>query len=212
MAFRYIDMSSYPRRAHFDYFRSLPYPYAGTTVNLDVSPVLAYHRRRGRSFYLSFLHAAALAADGVPELRQRIRDGAIVEYDRCPTSHVEMGEDGVYHYCTLRHHMDDEAFYAAAEAAREACRGRGLREDEESESMYFISSVPWLHYTALIQPVAGGDESNPRITWGKYEIDGAGRTMMPVSILVHHGLADGIHIARFYRNLEAEIGKFTEKP
>ena len=73
--------------------------------------------------------------------------------------------------------------------------------------MYFISTLPWLHYSALIQPVAGGDESNPRITWGKYEDDGAGRTTMPLSVLAHHALVDGIHIAQFYKNLNDEITK-----
>ncbi len=28
---------------------------------------------------------------------------------------------------------------------------------------------------------------------------------MPVTIRVHHGLADGIHIARFYQNLEKQM-------
>ncbi len=71
--------------------------------------------------------------------------------------------------------------------------------------MYFVSTLPWLNYTSLIQPVAGGDESNPRITWGRYETDPEGRTHMPVSILAHHALVDGIHLTRFYENLEAEV-------
>ena len=31
--------------------------------------------------------------------------------------------------------------------------------------------------------------------------------MMPVSILVHHALADGIHIARFYESLKNKIAE-----
>lgn len=74
--------------------------------------------------------------------------------------------------------------------------------------MYFISALPWLHYTSLIQPVACGDESNPRITWGKYIITESGKAVMPVSVLVHHALADGSHIAQFYNSLELETAKF----
>jgi chloramphenicol O-acetyltransferase len=29
--------------------------------------------------------------------------------------------------------------------------------------------------------------------------------MMPVTLLVHHGLVDGLHIARFYENIAAQI-------
>ncbi len=207
-SFRLIDMSCYPRREHFDYFRSLSYPYVGTTVNMDVTDVLRYCKRRSRSFYLAFLHAAALAADSVPELRRRIRGDGIAEYAECPTSHTEMTEGGTYCYCTLHHHMEPDLYFDQAEAARAACRSGGITEDSDVERMYFISTLPWLHYSALIQPVAAGDESNPRITWGRYEPDAAGRMIMPVTLLVHHALADGIHLAAFYERLREQISSF----
>ena len=210
MSFRLIDMESYARRAHFEYFRTLQYPYAGTTVNVDVTGLLAFCRNHHLSFYLTFLHIAALAADAVPELRQRIRSNGIIEYTQCPTSHIELLENNSYCYCTLHHHMDFEQYYAQAEKARAACKSGGITEDSDVESMYFISTMPWLHYTSLIQPVSGGDESNPRITWGKYEVNHQGRMMMPVSILVHHALVDGIHIALFYENLKNRIAEYSE--
>ena len=71
--------------------------------------------------------------------------------------------------------------------------------------MYFISALPWISYTALIQPAAGGEESNPRITWGRFQEDWRGRLQLPVTLLAHHALVDGIHIAEFYRNLERMI-------
>ena len=209
MACRFIEMESYPRRAHFDYFRTLAYPYVGTTVPVDMTGLPAWCRREGHSFYLTVMHAAALAADRVDALRQRIRGDRIVEYTECPTSHTEASEDGTYHYCTLYHHMDDAAYYLQAEQRREACRNKGIQEDEDAESAYFISTVPWLSYTALIQPVAGGDEANPRITWGRYEEAPDGRLLMPVSLLAHHALVDGSHIAQFYANLAEEIRRYV---
>ena len=206
MAYRIIDMDTYPRRAHFDYFRTLAYPYVGVTANVDVTELVRLCKEKGVSFYLTFMHAAALAADGVPEFRQRIREGSIVEYDECPTSHTEPLPDGTYCYCTLHHHMPFGEYIAQAEEARRLCREKAsIEEDEDVESMYFISALPWLHYTALIQPVAGGDESNPRITWGKYEADAMGRLMLPVTVLLHHALADGLHLGLFFQRLEKEL-------
>lgn len=206
MAFTRIDMADYPRRQHFDYFRSLAYPYVGVTQNVDVTELAAFCRAKGCSFYLTFLHTAALAADGVPQLRQRIRDGGVVEYDACPTSHTELLPDSTYCYCTLHHHMPLPDYLAHAEEARRLCReNASIDEDDDVESMYFISTLPWLHYTALIQPVAGGDESNPRITWGKYEPDAAGRLLLPVTLLAHHALVDGVHLKQFYENLGREL-------
>lgn len=206
MNYRTIDLDTYPRRDHFRYFRSLRNPMMGVTVNVDVTALHAFCQARGCSFYLAFMHLAARAANAVPELRRRIREGGIVEYDDCGTSHVELLEDGTYGYCTLFHGMDWDAYLPYAEAARRRCRESGsIEEDDDAEGLYFVTSLPWLHYTQLIQPTAGGDESNPRISWGRFEADGRGRLMLPVTLLAHHALADGLHVARFFQGLDAQI-------
>ena len=207
-----IDMETYPRREHFNHFYGMAYPYAGVTVEVDVTDLLALCREKGYSFYLMVLHAVALAADGVDEFRRRIDRGGIVEYEQCPTSHVELKPDGTYAYCTLHHHMPLTEYLQKAEAARAAARTNGsIEEEAEVQSMYFISTLPWLHYTQLIQPVACGEESNPRFTWGKYQQDADGRMMMPLSVLVHHALADGLHIAKFYERFDKQIKGICEE-
>ena len=206
MSFIRIDLDKYDRRRHFEYFSSLQYPYVGITNNVDVSELVQFCKSKDCSFYLMILHAAALAADGVRELRQRIRDGGIIEYSECPTSHIELLENKTYCYCTLHHHMAIEEYIPYAEETRKKCRENGsIDEDDDSDSMYFISTLPWLHYSAMIQPVAGGEESNPRITWGKFQEDFRGRKQLPVTLLAHHALVDGIHISMFYQNLEEQI-------
>lgn len=210
MEYRSIDLETYPRRAHFAYFRTLAYPFAGVTVPVEVTALRDACKAWGCSFTLAFLHCAALAADRVPQLRQRIHEGGIVEYAHCPTSHIELLEDGTYRYCTLRHTMDFARYLEAAEAARRRCRTAPFQEDEEAAGMFFVSAMPWLEYTALVQPVAGQDDSNPRITWGKFAPDGQGRLMMPVSLLAHHALVDGVHMAAFYDNLREEIAHCVE--
>ena len=207
-----IDLDTYPRRDHFNHFCAMAYPYAGVTVDVDVTDLLSLCREKGYSFYLMVLHAVALAADEVPEFRRRIDHGGIVEYDECPTSHIELKPDGTYAYCTLRHHMPLADYLAQAESARNAAReGGSIEEEDDVQSMYFISTLPWLHYTQLIQPVACGEESNPRITWGKYQANDKGRMMMPLSVLAHHALADGIHIAKFYEAFNQQMKLICEE-
>lgn len=211
MSSKIISMEHYPRRAHFDYFRSLPYPYVGVTQAVDVTALVGFCREKGISFFLAMLHAAALAADGVPEFRQRIRNGEIIEYNECPTSHTEPLENGAYCYCTVRHHLPLTEYLARAEEARQRSRAAAsIEEDEDVESMLFITCLPWLHYSALIQPVAGGDESNPRISWGKYEADTQGRLMLPVTVLAHHALVDGLQLGQFYEKLDGELRRISQ--
>jgi len=210
MNYRTIDMKSYPRRAHFDYFRSLQNPMLGVTVDVDVTALRDFCKAEGCSFYLAFMRCAARAANAVPQLRQRIRDGGIVEYDACGTSHVELRSDGTYGYCTLYHDRPFREYLEYARTERLRCReAASIEEDEDVEALYFITSLPWLHYTQLIQPTAGGDESNPRISWGRYEADHRGRLMLPVTLLAHHALVDGLQLAQFYQNLDGEIAELA---
>ena len=205
MSYRFIDMEKYPRRAHFEHYLHQQNPHVGVTVDVDVTDLVQTCKEKGWSFYLAFIRAAALAANAVPELRRRIRGEAVVEYDACGTSHIELLEDGTYCYCTLRHDpkqpMDDYMACAAAERER-ARAGASIEEEDDVESLFFITSLPWLHYAAFLQPTSGPDDCNPRISWGRYTPDYRGRLMMPLTILVHHSLVDGINIAAFYQNIE----------
>lgn len=96
----------------------------------------------------------------------------------------------------------------AAEAQDYARDHPTLEDGEDGESLFFVSCVPWLSYTSMIQPVPVPADSNPRITWGKYFRQGE-QTLMPVTLLAHHALVDGIHIARFYEALDREMAAIT---
>lgn len=206
MAYQWLDMERFPRREHFEYFSSLAYPYVGTTANVDITEVLQKIKREKLPFFLTVCYCAARAANSVPELRQRIRDGRIVEYDRCRVSHTVALEDGTFCYCTLENEPDFYAYLDAGRKAQEAAkRQASIAEDpEEALEKFFVSSLPWLSYTALVQPVPSPADSNPRITFGKYFSQGE-RVLLPVSLLCNHALVDGRHIAAFYQAMDEEL-------
>lgn len=206
MAYRWIDMERFPRREHFAYFSSLAYPYVGTTANVDITDILQKIKREKLPFFLTVCFCAARAANSVPELRQRIRDGRIVEYDRCRVSHTVALEDGTFCYCTLEDEPDLYAYLDAGRRAQEAAKRQASIEEDPEETLekFFVSSLPWLSYTALVQPVPSPADSNPRITFGKY-FPQEGRILLPVSLLCNHALVDGRHIAAFYQAMEQEL-------
>ena len=185
----------------------MPYPYAGVTVDIDVTDIVSFCKARGYSFYLTFLHAAAKAADRAPELRRRIEDGQVVEYDECPVSFTELKPDGSYAYCRMETaRIPYEDYIAMGRQQQAAARQGGTIEtDRQAESpCIFASCLPWLNYTALTHPACTPADSNVRVSWGQLFMR-CGMTQLSVSIQVHHALADGWHIARFYRALEEEI-------
>ena len=75
MNYRRIDLEAFPRRAHFEYFSAMADPYVGVTAEVELRDLT--------------------------NLRQRIVDGASVEFERCDTSHTVMRPDGTYGYCRV---------------------------------------------------------------------------------------------------------------
>lgn len=202
-------MDAYSRRRHFEYFRDMAYPYVGMTVELDITDFLDVLRDRGLPFFLSFYYCAVRAANAVPELRQRIRDGGIVEYDWCGGSHTVALEDGTYCYCVLDSRLPFARFLPQARAEQErAKRSNSLEDGEDSESLLFVSTLTGVSYTALVQPVPSPADSNPRITWGRYFRRGE-RTLLPLTLLCHHALVDGVHFQRYFEALKVELAAIS---
>ena len=200
-----IDMKQDPRKSHFDYFSTLAYPYVGATCEVDITGLMEKLKVSGDPFFLSFTYQVIAAANTVPEFRRRIEEGEVVEYDVCRGSCIVAKDDGTYAYCTLSNAPSAEAFILEGKTAMEqAKRGGDIVEDEDVGELFFLSCVPWMHYKDLTQPVPYPADSNVRITWGKYVSEG-NRIHLPVTILAHHALVDGLHLGRFYQELERRV-------
>jgi len=202
MNIKKIDMNSYPRKAHFEYFRNMAYPYVGATVNIDITSLFNVIKRKKLPFFLTILYITANASNKIPEFRRRIDGDSIIEYSHCNTSHTVALEDGTYCYCELNSSMNCKKFLEYAEERQSLSKTKGITVDgNKVDSLFFVSCLPWITYTAIIQPVPSPSDCNPRITFGRYFRQND-RILMPTTILVNHALVDGIHIAKFYENFD----------
>lgn len=195
---RMLDLAAYPRRAHFEYFRQMANPYVSVTASCDITALRRLTQERGLPFFLTVLHCAINAANAVPELRQRIRGEGIVEYDRCLSSHTVALPDGTYCYCTLDCAQPLGAFLPAAQA--EVARVKAapsLDDGADPDELFFVSSLPWLTFSAISLPTPTPADSNPRITFGKFTQEGD-RVLLPVNLTANHALVDGLHLAAFF--------------
>lgn len=200
---KYIDLETYPRRSHYEYFKSLAYPYVGMTANVDVTNLLRFARERDGSTFLACLWAAAQAANAVPELRQRIVGDRIVEFDHCDTAHTVAMPDKTFCNCRTDCRMELEPFLTYGKARQaEAMTHHGFVSTQDDETdLIFVSCVPWVAFTQVIQPTPIPADCNPRIVLGKYIKEGE-RTLMPLAIQANHALADGRHLGEFYQRFE----------
>ena len=208
MEYKVIDMETYPRRDQFELFNSYAYPYMGLTVNVDITDFLRKVKEREVDFFLSFCWCVYRAANAVPEFKQRIKDGRIVEYPEALMSTTLSMPDGNYCYCDFDCKLPvDEYLPKAREAKRLAIERGKIEEYADVDASLFCSCVPWLSYSALVQPVPQPADSNPRITWGKY-FEQNGRVLIPLSTLCNHALMDGRHLSLFYAAMDKALSEF----
>ena len=126
MHYNIINMADDPRSGQFAYFRGMTFPFAGLTVEMDITDMMA--ARGERPFFLSMLYAVVRAANAVPQLRRRLaEDGTVVEYDWCSPSYTAMKPDGVYVYCTVEGDMPYGTFIAEGQRRQREVLERGTR-------------------------------------------------------------------------------------
>ena len=71
---RVISMDRDPRREQFQLFSGYTFPYAGVTVQLDVTALELRLRAEHKPVFLTMLYVIHRAVNRVPELRRRIED------------------------------------------------------------------------------------------------------------------------------------------
>jgi chloramphenicol O-acetyltransferase type A len=71
-----------------------------------------------------------------------------------------------------------------------------------------MTAIPWVSFTSFTHPMhLQRADSVPRFAWGKFfEEDKC--LKMPLSVQVHHALMDGVHVGRFY----AEVQNYLHHP
>jgi len=203
---RRIDLESWPRRRHFELFRSFAYPYFNLCVDADVAPLVRAVKKTESSFTAHLVYVLARAANESPELRQRIRGDEVIEHRIVHPSTTVLTNDDLFSFCLFEYSEDASVFIRSAIEAIECARRDLSIEDEPARDDYlFMTSIPWVSFTSLMHPVPlSPPDSVPRIAWGRYRAEGD-RLLMPLSVHAHHALVDGIHVARFYERVKQLI-------
>lgn len=207
-----IDLATWERRDLFALFRPYAEPFHGVCLRVDTTETYQFAKRHGLSIFLSQLHRALAAAQTVEEFRTRIVDGEVWRYDELYGGSAVGRPNGTIGFAHYRYLPGLQAFVEqAAVQLREATEGSTLERSVEPNVIRF-STLPWFDFTSLSHARnLGTDNSAPMITFGKMT-EAGGRRTMPVSIHVHHGLADGLHVARFVERFQHLLQAPDEDP
>ena len=204
-----IDLATWNRREHFTFFSAFEEPFFGLVATVDCTRALAEAKRLGVPFFLYYLHAALQAVNQVEALRYRIEDGQVYCYDRIHASATIGRPDHTFGFSFIEQHGELAAFVPGATAeiaAVQASEGLRLNETTGRPDVIHFSALPWVRFTGLSHARSfTHPDSCPKISVGQTYVEGAA-TLMPVSVNVHHGLADGYHVGLFLAAFQELLG------
>lgn len=205
---RHINLESWPRREHFEVFRTFDIPHFNICANVDLRAFHSFIKQHGISFNIATVYVLTRAANAVPEFRYRIRGEEMVEHEIVHPSSTIMGEDDVFSFCTMEYleHFPDFIARNAKKIASVRERPRLLEEDQGRDDLLFMTAIPWVSFTSFMHPLKFPVDSVPRLAWGKFFEEGE-TLKMPLSVQGHHAIMDGLHVGRYFEVVQGYLNK-----
>ena len=197
-----IDLQTWERSALFHLFSEFDEPFHGVCLRIDCTESFRFAKQSRVSVFLTLVHRALIAAHQVENFMTRIVDNAVWRY---PTIHGGSavgrpnGTIGFGHY---PYQPELLPFVREASAELERVKSRTDLVRHAGEDLIRFSVLPWFDFTSISHARSfSRRNSAPMITFGKIT-EAGDRCTMPVSIHVHHALADGLHVAQFVEQFE----------
>jgi chloramphenicol O-acetyltransferase type A len=200
---KFIDIENWKRKDHYNYFKGLSYPHFNICGNLDITSFYSYIKKNESPFFISLLYVSTKAANSIKEFRLRIREDKVIEHETVAPSFTMMTESEVFSFCTVKFIDEFNDFKANTSKEIEKIKNNLTIEDEPGrDDLLYITSIPWVSFTSITHPVQMNPvDSIPRISWGKY-FEENGKIKLPLSVQIHHALADGIHAGQYFNSIQ----------
>lgn len=198
-----VNIAQWKRKEHYEFFSGYDNPLYNITAQVDITELYGFAKERKYSLFLCYYYAAIKAINDIPELRMRRQDGKVLLFDSVGIGTTLLQDDETISFCLLPYHTDFHQFYLHAVEQIGKIKARpGLYPATGDKNVAFFSVIPWIQFTGITHATRyqGGD-SIPRFAFGKlYQHDG--KWMLPLNVEVDHSLADGLHVGKFYMQME----------
>lgn len=167
-----------------------------------------------KSFFVMSLGCLMNAVNSVPQLKRRIIDGKVIEYEYLDGVSPIMDEgNDIYREMRVKVPQEFNDILEWHDYVRELIENilsdgeEGFfcaMEERDLTNIANFSCIPWIDFDMLTNCTVDGNAIQPLITWGKVNED----YEMSVSITVSHIFVNGRELAYFYENAQREFDSF----
>jgi chloramphenicol O-acetyltransferase type A len=201
-----IDLTCYKRLGMYEAFKDRQMPCFSVTCNIDITNLMNYVKEKGYRFFLTMSYGITTALNHVPELRQRLIDGELYEFERVHPGYTVLLDDSTFSFCDSLYLDTFSEYYEYAARRIDTVKTSPDCGKGEKHHMFFITNVPWVSFTSITHPYDAKYGSIPVIATGKYFRQGR-QIFLPLGIQVHHGIVDGFHVGLFLEHLNRIVDK-----
>ena len=212
-----LDLSTWPRRGAFEFFRGFAKPHFSVCTRVDVTALKPALAQLGLGSITLACHFIALhLANRVEPFRYRLQQGRVKVLDAVHGSTTVLRPDQSFGFAYLQHAPTFAAFVAQGAAALDAARSgaQDFSPRVDDDALIHFTTLPWMHFTSFSHARDGAfEDAIPKIAFGRIDAEGSGplaRRWMPLSLEVHHALMDGLHAGQFVQGFEAAMAQPLE--
>lgn len=207
----YLDISTWPRRDTFEFFRGYDKPYFNVGTSLDVTNLVAEIKKRsGFSLSLAYHYFALRVVNEIEPFRYRLRGDQILVHDVIHGGTTLLLPNETFIMVYFDYHQDFDQFMKDAVRDLDEQREAAAFDPRPEDDRIHFSVLPWISFTSFSHARNWGrEDSVPKMAFGKIS-DVNGRLMMPFSVEVHHAMMDGITVGRYLDRLQEMLSKPVE--
>ena len=205
MAFRLIDLESWPRREFYEHFIKEVVCTYSAVVNIDITAL------KGQKLYPAMIWLLTKTVNDMPEFRTSLTAEGLGIYDDMHPMYTVFNKENKNFSGIWSWFSEDYSEFLSSYEADAAEYSKSIRyapKEGTPPNSFNISMVPWLEFTGFnINVFDEGKFLLPVFTMGKF-FERDGKRLLPLAIQVHHAVCDGYHIGMFVSRLQEYIDRF----
>ena len=212
MNYTKVDIDEWSRGSLFQFYIEKMRIVMSLTVDINVAPLITYTKKNALKFYPAMIWVVSKVINSHDEFKYSWdTDGNLIRWDSISPSYTIFNRDDECFSKFVTEYTDDifEFYQRTVDDQRKYQEERAIIGNQP-QNFFDVSCLPWVKYKHFdVHVFDEGKFLAPVLTWGKYEVHN-GNALMPLTMNIHHAVADGFHLSRFFNEVQELIDSYAE--
>lgn len=198
------EITNFERQELFDYYNSKDNPFIYLTTKVDITNIY----NKCKNYYPTIGYIITLAVNKIDNFKYRYENNKIYKYDLLKPNFTHVFNDNNIGFftCDMKEKYDD--FLNEYNSIKNKFLETNKSYANIDQGEVWFSCTPWFSMTSLITPF-DKTITIPQFIWDKFDLEND-KCYINLTIMVHHGFVDGVHIGLFLNKLNKIIENIDE--